>query len=255
MRHVSEAALPQYGCSGTLVSFPGVFVMTLEAVSDRAEAVSSDDGSLMRASCAAMPRCTSSEGLDQARQVRYCLACCDANAALEASLFWNDGEISVAHVRHFLVFFPVVCSGPLACGLGSKEKFQSKDVFQLACGSINAPSQVGMRKAAAAALLCPFKTNGYATALAELLTHFESHGAVVAAACVTKDVSEEFLLHFLGWSGILAHTLLFLVVPSSTTHTDCENAELSACLHFFGTEWSDPLDGPECRRTCLQGYW
>ena len=127
--------------------------------------------------------------------------------------------------------FPGVCSGPLAYGPGSKEKFQSKDVFQLACGFINAPSQVGMQKAAAAALFCPFKTNGYATALAELLTHFEIHGAVVAAACVTKDVSEEFLLHFSGWSGILAHPLLFLVVPSST-HTDCENAELSACLHF-----------------------
>ena len=86
-------------------------------------------------------------------------------------------ENSLLHI----VFDSGLFSGPLDCGPGSKEKFQSKDMFQLTCAVIKSPSQVGKWEAAATALSWPLMNTRMAAALAVLLKHFESHGAVAAA--------------------------------------------------------------------------
>ena len=96
------------------------------------------------------------------------------------------------------VDFPVVCSGSLACGPGSKEKSQSK-VFQLTWGFIKSPSQVGMYVAAAAAL-------------SEILLHFVSQCIGAAAASATKGVFDVFLLLLFGWFGILALPVAFPMI-------------------------------------------
>ena len=111
VHHVFEVALLQFGCSSSF----------------------SEDGSLFRASCAAMPRCVFSilrEGLEPAHRVR--------GLALPAALrlpSWKllcSGLVESSLVIIFAnaVDFPVVCSGSLACGSGSKEKSQSK-VYQV----------------------------------------------------------------------------------------------------------------------------
>ena len=169
----------------------------------------------MRASCAAMLRCAFSilrEGLEPAHRVR--------GLALPAALrlpSWKllcSGMVESSLVFIFAnsVVFPVVCAGSLACGPGSKEKSQSKDAFQPTWGFIKSPSQVGMFVAAAAALLAPFITNGYAAVLSDTLLHFESHCAVAAAASATEGVFDVFLTLLFGWYGILAQPIAFPMV-------------------------------------------
>ena len=176
VHHVFEAALPQFGCSSSF----------------------SENGSLLRASCAAMPRCVFSilrEGLEPAHRVR--------GLALPAALRLSSWKLLCSGlVESCLVIiyanavdFHVVCSGSLACGPGSKEKSQSK-VFQLTWGFIKSPSQVGMFVAAAAAL-------------SEILMHFVSQCIGAAAASAIEGVLVVFLLLLFGWFGILALPVAF----------------------------------------------
>ena len=211
---VSEAALPQLGSSSSFVWFPGVLAMTLEAVSVCAEANVSEGGSLMRASCAAMLSCAFSilrEGLEPAHRVRGLALPAAMRLSRWKLLYSGMVERSFVCIFANSDVFPDVCAGSLACGPGSKEKSQSKDVFQLTWGFIKSPSQVGMY-VAAAALLTPFMTYGYAAALSETLMHFESHCAVAAAASATKGVYDVFLTLFFGWSGILAQPFAYPMV-------------------------------------------
>ena len=123
VHHVFEVALPQFGFSSSF----------------------SEDGSLLRASCAAMPRCVFSilrEGLEPAHRVR--------GLALPAALrlpCWKllcSGlvESSLVFIFANAVDFPVECSGSLACGPGSKEKSQNKG-FQLTWVSSSLPLRLG----------------------------------------------------------------------------------------------------------------
>ena len=125
-------------------------------------------------------------------------------------------ESSLLHIVFDSGLLPGACSGPLGCGPGSKEKFQSKDVFLLTCAFIKSPSQVGKREAAAAALSWSFMNTWMAAALAELLKHFESHGAVAAAASASKGIAEESLVLFLGLFGVPLRVLRCLLAPSSS---------------------------------------